>query len=177
MFERFTREARESVIVAQETSRSLQSPHIDTRHLLAGLASGGVAARALRSCGVEPAELNARIRDDLTRPDLDAEALAALGIDLDAVSARADEIFGAGALRRAGGRKGRGHVPFTKDAKKALELALREAIRLKHRAIDSRHVLLGLLRADCPGRTVLGTTGIDLDDLRAALEIPEAKSA
>ncbi len=36
------------------------------------------------------------------------------------------------------------------DAKKALELALREAIAFKHRYIGTEHLLLGLLRGGSP---------------------------
>jgi hypothetical protein len=39
-----------------------------------------------------------------------------------------------------------GHVPFAPDAKKALDLALREAIRLGHGYIGTEHLVLGLLR-------------------------------
>jgi ATP-dependent Clp protease ATP-binding subunit ClpA len=64
--------------------------------------------------------------------------------------------------------------------KKALELALREAIRLKHRTIDGRHLVLGMLRAECPARGSLVSAGVDPARLRAALETqgsPGAKSA
>jgi ATP-dependent Clp protease ATP-binding subunit ClpA len=39
-----------------------------------------------------------------------------------------------------------GQVPFTPRAKKALELALREALGLGHNYIGTEHVLLGILR-------------------------------
>jgi ATP-dependent Clp protease ATP-binding subunit ClpC len=39
-------------------------------------------------------------------------------------------------------------LPFTPEAKKALELSLREALRLKHSYIGTEHLLLGLLRRD-----------------------------
>jgi ATP-dependent Clp protease ATP-binding subunit ClpA len=38
-----------------------------------------------------------------------------------------------------------GHVPFDSQAKKALELALREALALGHNYIGTEHILLGLL--------------------------------
>ena len=78
-------------------------------------------------------------------------------------------MFGPGALERAGRTPG-GHIPFTPDAKKALELALREAIRLHHRSIGAGHLLLGILRAENPGRALLKRAGVDTDALREALE-------
>ena len=80
-----------------------------------------------------------------------------------------DAVFGPGALDRAGRRPG-SHIPFSADAKKALELSLREAIRLKERSIRSGHLLLGILRAGSPGRALLENAGVDADALRQALE-------
>jgi hypothetical protein len=40
-----------------------------------------------------------------------------------------------------------GMIPFTPEAKRALESALKEALRLAHNYIDAEHILLGLLHA------------------------------
>ena len=37
------------------------------------------------------------------------------------------------------------HTPFTKRAKKALDVAIREALRFGHNYIGTEHLLLGLL--------------------------------
>ncbi|CAM3460021.1 Clp protease N-terminal domain-containing protein [Isoptericola cucumis] len=177
MFERFTKDARSVVVDAQQVARELRSATIDTRHLLASLAGSADGAAALRAAGLDPADVAARARRDVAAGEpLDADALAAVGVDLDEVRRRTDEVFGTGALDRAGSahaRRGK-HVPFTTDAKKALELALREAVRLKDSGIGSRHLLLGILRADCPGGRVLAATasdaGTDVAALRAAVE-------
>lgn len=170
MFERFTRDARSVVVTAQELARELGTRTLDSRHLLLALVDRpGPARRALGQVGAEPAGLVARVRADLLDAGLDADALASLGIDLDEVRRQADAVFGRGALEAAA-RSPRGHLPFTRDAKKALELALREAVRLGHRSIDSSHLLLGLLRADCPGRATLVAYGVDPAALRAAVE-------
>jgi ATP-dependent Clp protease ATP-binding subunit ClpA len=169
MFERFNREARAAVIAAQEVARSSASRTVDTRHVLVALAEGvGPAATALRGTGVDVDALATGLRSELTASGLDPEALASLGIDLAAIRERTDAVFGPGALDSAGHSPG--HIPFTRDAKKALQLALRETIRLGHRAIDGRHLLLGMLRADCPARDALDRRGIDLDELRTRLE-------
>jgi ATP-dependent Clp protease ATP-binding subunit ClpC len=39
-----------------------------------------------------------------------------------------------------------GHLPFTVDAKKSLEFALREALALGHNYIGTEHILLGIIR-------------------------------
>lgn len=173
MFERFSREARAAVISAQQVAREAASRTIDTRHVLVALAEQeGPASAALRQVGVDVDRLTSTLRTDLKASGLDTEALASLGIDLDAVRERTDAVFGPGALDRAGHSPG--HIPFTRDAKKALQLALREAVRLKHRSIDERHLLLGILRADSPGRDALAEHGVDVDELRRVLEAHDA---
>ena len=54
MFERFTDQSRQAVILAQEEARRLNHNYIGTEHLLAGLRreERGAAARALESAGV-----------------------------------------------------------------------------------------------------------------------------
>ena len=66
-----------------------------------------------------------------------------------------------------GERAPAGHIPFSVDAKKALELSLREALRLDHNYIGPEHLLLALL--DDPDGTagkVLARVGVDLGKLR-----------
>ncbi len=48
----------------------------------------------------------------------------------------------------ARGRDSDGQLPFTPNAKKAMELALREALSLGHNYIGTEHLLLGLIRTD-----------------------------
>lgn len=69
-----------------------------------------------------------------------AEALAALGLTLE----RGREEVG----RRvpAGTEERPGRIPFEPGAKKALELALREALALHHDYIGTEHLLLGIVR-------------------------------
>ncbi|QAY71807.1 hypothetical protein ET471_09105 [Xylanimonas protaetiae] len=179
MFERFTQDARLAVIEAQTVARETRSTQIDTRHLLAVLLEAdGPARSAVTGAGLDAGDVARRARATIaSEDDLDGAALAALGIDLDAVREKADAVFGEGALDRASsaGRTGRrGHLSFTQDAMKAIELALREAIRLKAKTIETRHLLLGILRADSPGGRILAAaaaeSGVDLPALRNALE-------
>ena len=180
MFERFTGKARTAVVLAQEQARQRGDDRIGTEHLLLALfdVPENLALMALEGFSVRradvEADLDGRADDAADAPDApDAEALAALGIDLDEVRRRVEEAFGPGALDRAGrGRRRRwrgGHIPFSRAAKKALELALREAIRLKHNYIGTEHVLLGLLH-DGTAHDVLAARGVRLDTARVIVE-------
>ncbi|MBA3372522.1 MAG: Clp protease [Euzebyaceae bacterium] len=193
MFERFTDRARYTVVLAQTQAREQRASHIGTEHLLVGLlAEGeGVAASVLRSAGLTLEHVRTEILHVVGPDGLgheDADALQAIGIDLGTVRARIEEAFGPGALDRAA-RRGRrrwrrchtgssGHIPFSPRAKKALELSLREALRLQHNYIGTEHVLLGILHE---GRgvaaVVLARRGINADDLRRQVLAAVGKAA
>lgn len=194
MFERFSKEARETVVRAQQVSRDLRHSWVGTEHLLlallaepqspgsATLVRQGVTAEACR------AAVTALVAGDGDGfEDGDAEALRAFGIDLDEVRRRTDRHFGPGALdaprdpgegtrpwlfvlRRPGTDRIGGHVPFTRRAKKALELSLREAIAHNDRRIGTEHLLLALLRSDDRITTGLfRRLDIDPDETRTAV--------
>lgn len=170
MFERFTDDARAAVVGAQEVARETSSRGVDTRHLLVALVeNAGSASGALRESGVDIEALASTARAELRSSGLDRDALADLGIDLDAVRERADAVFGPDALDRAA-KAPRGRIALTPEAKKSLELALREAIRLRQKAIHSGHLMLGIVRAESTGRNLLREAGVDISELRKALE-------
>jgi ATP-dependent Clp protease ATP-binding subunit ClpA len=158
MFERFTAPARESVVLAQHEARRLHHHYIGTEHLLLGLlgVQGDVAARALSRLDIDIDTVRADVVRLIGRGepahDRDAEALRTLGIDLDEVRRAVEEEFGPGALEAPTScRRGRtggqfGHIPFVARAKKVLELALREAVRMKTGSIGTEHILLAILR-------------------------------
>ena len=105
MFERFTDDAREAVTAAQHEAVALRHGWIGTEHVLLGvLATGGGGARLLAGFGLDAAG----VREDVVRivgrgeDDLDPDALATLGIDLEAVRERVERAFGPGALSRRG---------------------------------------------------------------------------
>lgn len=102
MFERFTPDARTVVVHAQQQARRLGHHYIGCEHLL--LAVVGIdqpAGEVMRERGVTPDHVEQQIvrrvglgtGDDLFA-DLDRDALAAIGIDLDAVRARIEARFG-----------------------------------------------------------------------------------
>jgi ATP-dependent Clp protease ATP-binding subunit ClpA len=169
MFERFTEEARQVVVLAQGEARALSHHYIGTEHLLLGLlAEGrGPAARLLTERGLRAADLRRRILLIVGGEGLDPEALATLGIDLDEVRRATEAAFGPGALDSAARKPPTGHIPFTLRAKKVLELSLREAQRLQHDSIGTGHLLLGLIReGKGVAAKVLADVGCDLDSLR-----------
>ena len=150
MFERFTSDARQVVVRAQQEARLLQHGFIGCEHLLLALSSGpdNPAGAALTAFGVDAGELRQRLAGfaGAGGGGLDADALAELGIDLDSVRRAAEASFGPGALDRRPGRCARsGHIPFTPRAKKSLELALRTAARRKDHVITPGHLLLGMI--------------------------------
>jgi ATP-dependent Clp protease ATP-binding subunit ClpA len=164
MFNRFTREARTVVERAQDEAAALGHDHLGTEHLLLGIAAGGGLPASL---GLDHGALRAAVGG--ASQQLDADALAAIGIDLDAVRRAVEESFGPGALSGRRGRRG-GHVPLCPKAKKALELALREALALGDRQIGSDHILLGMTRdGDTGAARALAACGTTPDALRAAV--------
>jgi ATP-dependent Clp protease ATP-binding subunit ClpA len=178
VFERFTTQARSVVTLAQEQARELGRPNIGTQHLLLGILGtpGTAGARAVEALGVGERDVRADVRrldrDRSAFSDQDADALRSVGIDLDEVRRTVEETFGPGALERAataGGRSWAGHVPLTPGSKKALELALREAIHLGHRSIGTEHLLLGMVRDDTSAARILAARGADRERVRAAV--------
>jgi hypothetical protein len=179
MFERFTDEARRVVVLAQEEAREAEDPCVDGAHLLLGVAAvDGPGSAALRAAGIDPTRLRDAVRTagDPTAEPLDADALAALGIDLGRVRQAVESVFGSGALNRPAGyrrlrRRSSGHLPLTRGGKKALEQSLRAALRRGDRSIDSRHLLLGVLDAgEKRTSAVLRHLDVDIADLRRKLE-------
>ncbi len=95
---------------------------------------------------------------------LAARTLKSLHISRDDV--RNDVI----AIVGSGGDCSSAPAPFTPRAKKALELALRESVRLKHNYVGTEHILLGLMRVPQGlAARILDERGSDEDRVRTAL--------
>ena len=119
MFERFTAEARAAVAQAQEHARRLGHRYIGCEHLLlAAACTSEPAAAALSEHGVTPQAVETEIvrliglgqaASLFSAPD--REALACIGIDLDAVRARIEAAFGPDAFIRAAPAACRGNRP------------------------------------------------------------------
>jgi ATP-dependent Clp protease ATP-binding subunit ClpA len=179
MFERFTEKARTVVVLAQQDARERGDTAIDTGHVLRALFAvpDNRALMVLEGFSVRQADVEADLAVRPAAPPdgsaADADALAALGIDLDEVRRRVEDAFGPGALDRTRPPKRRwigGHIPFAKEAKKALELALREALALRHNYIGTEHVLLGMLHGEGVAHDVLVARGVQLDVARVIVD-------
>ncbi|MFD0000332.1 Clp protease N-terminal domain-containing protein [Nocardia sp. NPDC127526] len=187
MFERFDKAAKFAVVGAQEEARELRAPSIDVEHVLLGVLAApdtGLTAllgeHGLTAAGVRETLARKRTGEPLGQED--AEALRSIGIDLDAVRESLEATFGEDALDRAvpapESRRGFfrnakgmsfGHIPFSRDAKKILELSLREALARKDNGIGAGHIVLAILRAPNPAtRTLLGDESA-VQGLRAAV--------
>lgn len=168
MLERFTKIAREIVSDAEAEARALGAPAVGAEHLLVA---------TLRRCptlwwwGVPSPE---RVRSRLVSPDPDVDALAAIGISLPDVRRAVEDAFGPGVWDAPRGRR---RLPFTNEAKRVLELALREAIELRVRRLDQRLILLGLTREEGTARQLLAELGVHVDGLRERLRLEYSQFA
>jgi ATP-dependent Clp protease ATP-binding subunit ClpA len=106
------------------------------------------------------------VRSRLVSVDPDVEALAAIGISLPDIRRTLEEAFGPGVWEAPRGRR---RLPFTDEAKRVLELALREAIELRVKRLDHNMILLGLLREDGTARRLLSELHVDVDAVRDRL--------
>jgi ATP-dependent Clp protease ATP-binding subunit ClpA len=167
VFERFTRPARESVTRATAIAREASAAEVRPDHLFGALLEQdtGPAAQALEGLGAPVADVRAELErrrsqyvDGLDADD--ADALRAFGIDLDEVVRRIDRNLGGTAPRR-------GQPRFSRSSKKVLELALREAIALRHNYIGTEHLLLATVReGDRVVADTLAEFGVDRVALR-----------
>lgn len=185
MFEQFSKAARSVVVVAQEEARELHSPHIDVEHVLLGVICSPDAElrKILTDNGITAEDIRDRLTTEVSSEPLgadDAAALKSIGIDLDAVRDSVQATFGEGAFdepaptekgrgkSRLGGILNFGHIPFSRDAKKTLEISLREAVSRKDDSIRPGHILLAVLRTANPTtRELLGDKD-GMDRLRTA---------
>lgn len=126
-FTRFTAPARQAVVLAQEEAKRLHHAYVGTEHLLLGLLAEGGSGGGEGDNGNDGGGVA-------------AQALRDAGITLDAARAGLVKLVAPGEQAPSG------QLPFTPRAKKVLELALREAMHLRHDHISTEHLLLGLLR-------------------------------
>ncbi|WP_327681182.1 Clp protease N-terminal domain-containing protein [Kitasatospora sp. NBC_00458] len=183
MFERFTDEARRVVGRAGQESAELRHGYVGTEHLLLAILAEpeDPAVRVLVEAGLDREEARRAVLRLLGEGG-DAQALASIGVDLEAVREAVESVFGEGALdappkdgpRRRGWFRSEGRAarsPFTAPARKALELSLRESLRLKSGHIAVGHLLLGVVReGEGLGARVITGHGLDPEAVRRGVE-------
>jgi hypothetical protein len=136
-FSRFTPRAKQSISAASKEARERRHHRVIPEHIALGL---------------------------LHEPEgLAAKAIEALGVPLD--SARNALVA---ALPPASvDEPVSGSIPFTGGAKKAMELAVREALKLEHNYVGTEHILLGVLEDEnVAGNGALTGLGITPERVR-----------
>jgi ATP-dependent Clp protease ATP-binding subunit ClpA len=154
MFERFTSDARQVVKAAAAKATTRGEKEIRPGHLLIGLITAdGVASQVLADLGVTESSAETVALGPAGSPAPgDAEALKAIGIDLDEIRRTAEQNFGAGALDRHLVTRGGPFSWFSDrarlsgESKFTLELSLREARAMHSNELGTEHLLLALLR-------------------------------
>jgi ATP-dependent Clp protease ATP-binding subunit ClpA len=169
MLERFTKPARRVVEAAIDEAHRARAVRVRPEHLFVALLADddSLAVRVLTDLGAPPDRILAEVESRRDRyvdglGDEDAEALATIGIDLEEVLRRVDP--------EPSEDRPRVRIRFSREAKKVLELALREAVALQHNYIGTEHILLGLVREGEPlVRDALTALGVSQKGLRAAV--------
>lgn len=137
MFERFTEQARQVVVLAQDEARQLRHQHIGTEHLLLALLRDqhrGIAAQILQSFDLTVERVHDRLREIVPPGD---------------------------------GPVASGQIPFTSRAKRVLEGALRETQSLGHDRIGTEHLLLALMSDnECVATRILVYCDVDPETVR-----------
>jgi ATP-dependent Clp protease ATP-binding subunit ClpA len=149
-------------------ARSLGQHYIGSEHVLLALTrdSNGTVATTLGRLGVEPNRVEEQVRRRAGSPPpaaIDRQALAALGIDLDAVRERLEHTFGEGALEET--RSGCMRV------EPCLKRVLADAVeRAGGAPLSDEHLLLGMLTiSDSNAARMLTEWGVTLEQTQAAL--------
>ena len=185
MFERFSREARRAVERALAEAVAMRHDHVGTEHLLLALTDpDSAASRILESFNVDRVVLlheygrTGDLGEFALSQHPDPDALVTLGIDIEEVRRRVEDEFGLGALERTAAWRPRGRPRFSSRAKRSLHSALREAIALGHRRLQSEHLLLGLAAVeDGLAARLLAGRGATLARLRAVVADEYRRSA
>jgi ATP-dependent Clp protease ATP-binding subunit ClpA len=149
-------------------ARRLGHDYIGTEHVLIVLTSNanGGATAVLRQLDVSADAVDDGLACWLgtaSKPKIDAEALAALGIDFDVVRERLEATFGSGALEQTRAAC----LGICPRLKMALAYAVDYA---EGRPLGDEHILLGMLSVpDSVGARVLAKLGVSLAAARAAV--------
>jgi len=89
-----------------------------------------------------------------------AKVLMSLNLDVEAVRMQVESILGQG-------QEQGGDIGYTPRAKKIIELAMEEALRLGHNYVGTEHLLLGLVReGEGIAAQVLSSMGVDVQLMR-----------
>ena len=173
MFERFTKPARQVVVDAVGEAEREQAPRVTGEHvMLALLGKQTRSAEVLAAAGVTRARLieefaATRRRGGLTGAE--SEALASVGIDVDAIVERVEADHGQNALAEPRRSRKLGRRPFAPEARKLLGRTLHQAVDRGDRQITDEHLLLALASGGGSSAQVLAAHGLTYPEVRARL--------
>ena len=143
-WQRFTRRARRTILLAHNMALASQGETVDTEHLLAGLVHVSLltgqtlAARVLLDKGISVADLNSELEDQ---------------------------------MEPRKGKKNNRPLVFSADGKEAVRRAIREADELHSWRINSGHLLLGLLDVGQGlAYELLHAHGVKLEEVRLSVQ-------
>jgi hypothetical protein len=143
-FQRFTKDARRVVTLAQAEAKELGHNYIGTEHLLLGV------LRVDRGVG--------------------AQALADFGVTLENVREDVRRVIGEGDDPQQRERRRGPQMPFTPRSKKVLELSLRVARKMKDDFIGSEHIVLALFgEGEGVAAVILRGQGVEEKPLRRCI--------
>jgi ATP-dependent Clp protease ATP-binding subunit ClpA len=169
------RPAERYLAAGADEARRFGHGYVGTEHVLLALTRDpeGGATRVLRALGVTHADItNSAFLAGVWAPRIDADALARLGIDLEAVRDRLEETFGQGALEqtRAGMLEQTG--AGIRCVAPRLELALARAVeQAGDGPVRAEHVLIGMLSVpDSLAARALAELGVSLEAVQAAVD-------
>ena len=167
MFERFTSDARDAVVFGVEEANAVGADRVGAEHLLLGAVREPDIDRRPRPgrLGVDHCACGPRCAlcrptgSTPTRSPASASTSTPCGRRSRPSSARARSTTPRPSSHPAPAAAGRS----TPRPGRCIEIALREAVRLKHRRIDTGHLLLGVVRVDDP-RAARTLDGLGLAD-------------
>jgi ATP-dependent Clp protease ATP-binding subunit ClpA len=169
------RPAERYLAAGADEARRLGHVYIGTEHVLLALTRSpeSRAVRVLQRLGVTPEDITgSAFLARVWAPRIDAEALATLGVDLEAVRERLEETFGSSAPEQTRA----GMVEPTRARIQCipprLKLALADALdRAGEQPLQDEHVLLGLLSVrDSLAARALAELGVSLEAVEAKVD-------
>jgi ATP-dependent Clp protease ATP-binding subunit ClpA len=153
-FDKFTQRVRNVLYLAHEEAARFQHNYIGTEHLLLGLVADGESVVTNKL----PVGLA------INKEDIAIKVLANLGVELNIIRRDVEYLLG------PGDRVVQSKIGLTPRAKKIIELAVDESLRLRLNYIGTGSLLLGML---CEGEGiawgVLENLGVNLEKARAQI--------
>ncbi|HEX3491115.1 MAG TPA: Clp protease N-terminal domain-containing protein [Streptosporangiaceae bacterium] len=162
MFERFDPDARAAIAKAREEAARAGRREIGTEHLLLGLMDKpGDATDALEAAAADPDEVRAVL------PQVEATRAAATEAPEAPEAVPAPEPEAVPEPRLGEQARAAVDLHLTRNARRALDLALRSAHRFRHDHVSSGHLLLSIIEQPDSGAVeALKVAGIHVGTLR-----------